>query len=245
MAYSLISAVSATAPGLNSDATTGSIDTTGATLITVVGVCLDLNALALIDNKSNSPYTSAATYDVGSLRTQIFYFVNPTVGSGHTWTLTNNRAKDISVAAWSGSATSSPLDQTSAGGNNGGSSTTYTTGSITPAQDNELVIIGLQTEGTDTPPFSVGSGFTSATAVTGVAGTAFGSALWYLIQTTAAASNPTVTIATGSNNAQGIQASFKASGGGGGGDQPMMRRWGGFQPVQGIGQSSGGGKGWG
>ncbi len=35
------------------------------------------------------------------------------------------------------------------------------------------------------------------------------------------------------------------SGGGGGSDQPMMRRWGAFQPVPGVGQSSGGGKGWG
>ncbi len=46
-------------------------------------------------------------------------------------------------------------------------------------------------------------------------------------------------------NWNGLIVSFAEVGGGGGSDQPMMRRWGGFGPVPGVGQSSGGGKGWG
>ncbi len=215
-----IAATGKAATGLDDGVTTDSVDTTGANLIVLSGDGFGDDAVACSDNKSNT-WLSAVAYDADSNRKiKIFYVYSPTVGSGHTFTLIAPRAKSLSMSAWSGAA-SSPLDQTSAGGNNGAASATFTVGSITPPENDELVIVAMSAEGTTDPPFSINGGFTMATNVAGVTAASFASGMAYLVQTSAAASNPTVTSLFGIGAyAYGVQASFKAAGGGGGATWP-------------------------
>lgn len=210
---------------VNSDATltTSSIDTSGANFIAVaIAVGEGATGFTVTDNKSNGNATAtAATYAyVGAgTRLTIYIWENPTVGSGHTFTLnkgTGSLSGGMAVRAFSGVATSSSTDQTSV--NNTPNTTSVQPGSITPTEANELVLCAWTMAGngvTDTPTTS---GLTAASALprqtTG--GGIFPIGLGYVIQTSAAAVNPTWSW-TNADYATSVIASFKQAAGGGGG----------------------------
>lgn len=208
----------------NSDAsvTTSSIDTSGANFVAVaIAVGEGATGFTVSDNKSNGNATAtAATYAyVGAgTRLTIYIWENPTTGSGHTFTLnkgTGSLSGGIGVIAFSGVKTSTSTDQTSV--NNTPNTTSVQPGIITPSEANEVVVCAWTMAGngvTDTPTTS---GLTAAYALprqtTG--GGIFPIGIGYVIQTSAAAVNPTWSW-TSADFATSVIASFKQAAGGGG-----------------------------
>lgn len=200
----------------NTVATTGSLDTTGATLLVVVLAYYSGDPPTLTDNKGNT-WTPLTEYTTGfDVANRIYYCANPTVGAGHTFTGTSVSFGLIflAVSSFSGVSTTSPFDV-----QNGNQTTSIvssiSTGSVTPSEDNELVIIGVGSSAT-LGPYTANGGFTVVQYNVNSYPTNYGGGLGYLIQTTAAAANPTWTF--GGNSAYTVAsiATFKEPGGGGG-----------------------------
>src|SRR5579862_234364 len=185
--------------------TTSGIDTTGATLLVAIGVGGDNPYAGTMSDSKGNTWIHASTPNNGG--TCNLYYCNPTsVGSGHTFTITfNGGFPSIAVAAFSGVLPSSPLDQIHDATRSG---TPNSPGSITPTQNNELVISGVMTNGGGTP--SVSGGSLAVTDSQGLVGsTSYGVGLAYVVQTSAASVTPSWT-STGSTVVSTLVASFKA-----------------------------------
>lgn len=201
-----IVAHTAAAPGANGG-TTSAIDTSGATGIYVhISEYLGASGFSLSDSKGNT-WTPRTQYSSGSVsRTRIYYCENPTVGSGHTFTYSGSGGyPTICVEAHSGTKTSSSYDQ-----ENGATNTATNSlqpGSITPTENNELIISGAA-QYIEAAISNVDSGFTVSDGIGAVSGTNVGGTMAYLYQGAAAAINPTWTFGT-TVDAAVVQASFK------------------------------------
>lgn len=166
------------------------LDTTGADLIVILTVTNDAQT-APTDSKSN-------TWSIAKSQTAfpggIYYSQPPSnkVGSSHTFTVSNaNRCAGISVAAYSGSAAASVLDQTSTSASSCGGSTCQA-GSVTPSENNEIVITTLTVDPHNTISVSDSAGtFNIRGCLEFTSGTAYAVCLADLIETTATATNPT------------------------------------------------------
>ena len=198
----------------SSSGSTSAIDTTGANLLVVV-VSSYYGAVAptLSDSKGNT-WTSIEHF-VGSgaatNRLQMYYCIGGTVGTGHTVTCTVSGAYgSVAFAAYSGVASTTPLDQHTINGVGG--VTSVQAGSVTPSEANEIVIAGLGYQ-TAAVAASIDGGFTKRVNDNPQSGVSFGVALGDLIQTTATAANPTWSW-TGAGDAVAVIATFKAAGGG-------------------------------
>lgn len=170
---------------------------------------------SISDSKGNT--WTALNNVVGNFgsNTTIYYAENPTVGTGHTFT--SGAFGSLCVSAFSGAALSSVFDQQTAGGSAaGGAGTTVQPGSVTPTQDDELIISGVGGNQYANPP-TVDSGFTIPANQPTVDGVNFGSTIGYLIQTSASAVNPTWTVDGHGLTVTCNIATFKAAAGGGGG----------------------------
>lgn len=186
-------------------------DTTGANLIVAFVSAGYATNGTLTDTKSNS-YTQATPvtgpgFNVGSL----FYAAGSlTVGSGHALTYDVSPGGGLYPAlcwaAFSGAA-SSPLDQEN---QNSGASTPLVTGSVTPSEDDELLVTGLGWDQNATS--SINSSFTKTTDAPYNAGTGLAASMAYLIQTSASAVNPAWSLSAGQNPVTAI-ATFKAASG--------------------------------
>jgi hypothetical protein len=185
--------------GAGSGVTTSAINTTGANLL--VAVCNWYASSGSVSDSNGNIWTLGFATSGADTQVSIYYVYNPTVGSGHTftWSAVNG---PITVMAWSGSA-SSPADQ-SAGQNTTGA-TTVPPGSITPSQNNELVIAGVDANNNIS---SIDSGYTITDNESYTSGVSLGGAAAYLIQTTASATNPTFTL-SGTNDSGAAIMSFK------------------------------------
>lgn len=184
MTFSLVA--STKKGGTTSGVTTDAIDTSGADLIVVHVASQAGISYTLSDNKSNT--WNALTIHDGNLFTasKFFYAINPTVGSGHTFTTSGvNSAASIQAEAWSGGKLTSPFDQ-----QNGASGTTSprSTGSVTPSEDNELVIAGLGCFLNATPTIS--ESMTVQQSLNWSSGNYIGGAIAHKVQTALAAINP-------------------------------------------------------
>jgi hypothetical protein len=161
--YYLVS--TANAPSTNAGTvTTPAITTTGVTRLYAVTAGAGA-APTVTDSKSNS-WTACTTYNGGSFYVLISYCNNPTVGTGHTFTGAHSSSyPGIAIVGFGGTVTSGAKDldvgAAVSGGSYAGSS-----GSGTPAYDNEVVIGGIcygNTSGgsittmTSVPPFTAGS----------------------------------------------------------------------------------------
>lgn len=194
--------------------TSGAINATGANLLIVVVATTTNTGGVITDSSSNSWTEVPAALGYDDLKCSVWYAVNPTVTSSHTVSVTGTGNRpSIAFSAWSGADTSAPFDQTANAQDlfNG----TVQAGSVTPTTNDQLVIAGMAATLDDGTPASIDGGFTIAQQAEGT-GNASGVYLAYLIQTTAAAANPTWTDGAIAKNA--INATFKAGGGGGGGD---------------------------
>ena len=183
--------------GGGEDPTTGAIDTTGANFLVMMCSAINGRDLTPSDSKGNT-WVSAKTLTANNMRVEIFIAENAIVGSGHTFHANSpygDSYASIAAAAFSNVKTASSTDQTNSNGS-------ATAGSITPTEDNELVIAAISASGGST---GIGGGFTVAQFVSGpVRG-----GLAYLIQSTAAAANPTWSSVSG--NLSSAIASFKHS----------------------------------
>lgn len=209
MTYALIAHATPTS-GTSSSVTTPARDTTGANLIVVFvadgnGVPSGTN---LTDSAGNT-WTALNSHNFVPCRQ--FYCQNPTTSASHTFTYANGSSfSGMSMQAFSGS-TASPLDVQSANGDIG--VTALQPGSITPTQNDDLIVTGVAIGGNPVT-FSIDSGFT-VTDNGGITGTSIANGMAYLIQGTAAAVNPQWSW-SGSQQASSTMASFKAGAGGGG-----------------------------
>jgi hypothetical protein len=168
--------------------TTGTMNSTGATLL--VAWVVDEGAITVSDSKSNT-WTALTAGTTGGISGQFFYVANPTVGSGHTCTLSGSSSfSTIVCAAYSNVVTTSPFDQETGAVVAG---TSLATGSLTPAANNSLIVTGYGGAATGTTG-SVDSGFTLNQYQAGLGGNYGAEGDAYLVQTTAAAINPTWTI---------------------------------------------------
>ncbi len=213
MAFSVIGQVGASSTTGN-NVTTGSLNTTGADLLIVAvgsyqGVANTLSDT--VGGNSNTWNGLTLKAQTGDSQIRLFWSVPTHVGSGHTFTVSSTGAyPSLCAIAVSGGKQTTPFDQ-----ENGAVSSSFqaslATGSITPTEDNELVVTaaGWSTGRTWTQP----TGYTYAgTANVDYqnygSGTNFGTVLAYQIQTTAAATNPTWT-PNASSLMDAVVASFK------------------------------------
>ena len=191
MSIALVAHVSGSASG---GFTTGSIDTTGATLLVANLTYYNVAATGqLTDSKGNTWVPFAVEFH-SDTAVRLFYCSNPTVGTGHTFSVNNSQYGSLQVAAFSGVTQLAPLDVTA---QSNGSSSSATGGSLTPTNANSLMISGLGWRNSGPSLTGVDSGYTITDTVN-PGGVICGS-LAYLIQTTATAENPTWTLSGGAN----------------------------------------------
>lgn len=184
-AIALVSHCKYDSVGLIGGGTTGSMNSTGATLLVAVQSTYFFGGNTITDSKSNTWIAATVHGNVGGNdgdTCQIWYSTSPIVGSGHTFTTCGSGYPALAVAAFSG-VSASPFDNEN--GNFGDNISSLTTGSITPSVNNCLVIAGMGIRDTPTSPFTINGGFTVTDSAENGAGLA------YLIQTSAAAANPT------------------------------------------------------
>lgn len=195
--------------------TTGAINTTGANFI-VINISYYSSGGALgppTDSKGNT-YTGLTdqTYSSFGQHNRLFYCANATVGSGHTFTWNQGTSYAIiNVGAFSNVKLSSPLDQQNGSANT--VSSTIQPGSITPVENNELVVTGVeQDDQAQTPTVS---GATLLDSFHYIPANFLGGGLGYTIQTTAAAFDPTWTVGSATTYNASTSASFKLESGAG------------------------------
>lgn len=179
--------------------TTSAIDTAGANLIVIAtGI-----SGAISDSKGNT-YTQITAGDPGC---RLWYCANPTVGSGHTFTIDGtSNFSPIAVQAFAG-AHASPLDNNTV---NSAVGTTVQPGSITPSVNNCLLVAAMSNPSAALTTTSIDSGFTQTCDRGFVGSNSYGIAMGYLSQTTAGAVNPTFTVNASSTNVAAM-AAFKHS----------------------------------
>lgn len=216
MAFALIANVAAKSANSNGFTTAG-INTTGANLL--VATVADANTLDSTVSDSNGNTWVKLTNRQIIQRCVLFYCINPgAVGAGHTFTLVGTATfGSLYVQAWSGVDIAAGFDKENGASAAGAAS--IATGSVTPANNDSLLVAGLNSDTTNT--ISINGGFTISDQLTTNGGVAVGGAMAYLVQTTAAAANPTWSW-TGANNPNAAIAVFKAGAGGGGGARARL-----------------------
>lgn len=201
MAFSAVAHTSTTA---TVNGTTAAVDTTGADLLVAVitGFGISSAFVTISDSKFNT-WTLIGSYQVsggGNTNVGMYYVASPTVGSGHTFSFAGASFSAFLVEAWSGS-TATPLDQTN-------QAAAAQAGSVTPTQDNELLVAGVvPIDGASVT--SIDLSFTISDNVAYAGGNNEAGAMAYLVETTATAKNPTWTVTSGTPGA--FIATFKAA----------------------------------
>ena len=196
------------AGGQASPQTTAAMDTTGANLLVcAVSAFAGVAEPTVTDSKGNS-WTPKTGFGSNSGRVRLHFSVPTSVGAGHTFEASN--ASDmygtIIAMAFSG-ANSSPFDNENGDGNDVGVSSTQP-GSLTPSQNNSLIIAACSPADQGAFPYGVDSSFIEANEVEGVLNTIEGLIAAYLIQGSAAAVNPTFSWTNNVNPGAAI-AAFK------------------------------------
>lgn len=192
-------------------------DTTGADIVIVGSTWYTpFSSLPTVsDNKSNGNSTALTTQNSsGGGGTCISYWKNPAVGSGHHWITSQSESfSAIGVLSFSGSNLSAPFDQENTNYTTG-STTTQTTGSVTPTsgQNNEVIVafLSLTFDSTDSSS-SINSSFSTPDTIAYQAGNTLGCAISYKIKTDGTAENPQFSWTTSTSNVGASIASFKAA----------------------------------
>jgi hypothetical protein len=169
---------------------------TGADLLIIIPVGAFVSSNAAPTDSSGNTWSFCTSQGFGGTPpgAQICFVHNPTVTSSMTVglpTSANVAAPAFAYLAFSGSiASGSPLDVQA--GNNSGATQP---GSITPSQNNSLIISAIADQSTTTD--SVNDGFTGLVQALFRGGTNYGGAAAYFIQATAAPIDPTWTSGAG------------------------------------------------
>lgn len=181
--------------------TTGTHNTTGATLIVISAAWYGIGGVIISDSKSNTYIGLTPQVTVDPFNNQLYYINAPTVGAGHTFTAAGVAAS-IAVVYFSGSSSGFDTEN----GSIVGGDSSMVTGSITPSVNNALVIAGLCDDPNSTT-YTIDSGMTPF-SLNGTPATNMGVGVAYKIQTSAAPINPTWSW-IGVNPAAATIASFK------------------------------------
>lgn len=185
--------VSITAAPNSNGGTTSNIDTTGANfiLINVSWYYPGATTPTVSDSKGNTWTSLTLRTDTTTRANRLYYAKNATVGTGHNFTVFASGAlfyPAIIVHAFSGVHVTSPFDVENGTATTSGNS--VSPGSITPTQNGALVVAGFG--GENVGSIAVGSSLTQTTR-NYFSGNNMAGATGYIIQTTAAAINPTWT----------------------------------------------------
>jgi hypothetical protein len=196
--------------GSNSDnnhvTTVGQV-TTGATRIYLfVSYFAAGTAPVITDSLSNT--WSGATLTAGAAQAaRIYYCNNPSVGGAQTFTATGTGSfPTLAMIAFSTTVVSGVIDANTGTVNNGGTGLS-SPGNVTPAHNNEILVTGVSWGAAGSPAATITAGYTITDQINFVSGTE-GGAFAYLVQTTAAATNPQWDTKSASNTA-GVIASFQ------------------------------------
>ena len=185
--------------------TTASLDTTGGNFVAIV--LAESGTSTISDNKSNTYTQLTKQTNVGGV--SIWYVTAATCGTGHTFTVTGTSTfPSICVAVFSGGKTTGVFDVQN--GATAAAATNIQCGSVTPSEDNELIIAGYSCNDDRNSTIAIDSPFT---LLDHIGSDVFGSnmsALGYSIQTTATARNPNFTW-TSSEFCQAVDATFRTA----------------------------------
>ena len=238
MAFSLIGTRGKQSADTVTTGNTTAIDTTTADLIVVVRSFYQAVGTPNLSDSAGCTWTNLMAYSSTNTRVIISYcsqFSGLVTSASHTFVATTAATAtypSISVIVLSGAKTSAdPFDSGKDAGANTSGATSLAPGSLTPSEDNCLLVTGIAAGNGSGAPGGV-TGYTidqSFDFVTTGGGRSGGIA--HLIQTTAGASNPSWTFS--SDEAAAALAVFKAATGGGATGHPTMRRWGGVPGMSG------------
>lgn len=174
---------------------TSGIDTTGATYL-IVSICSGNGSVGTLTDSKGNIWAAATPFINGSFTgQQVFYSLNPTVGTGHTFSVgTGGSNSSMTVEAFGGGLQSLDVNSQASGG--GGA--TVQAGPVTPSFAGSLVISTASTQGGISSVVSINSGFTVTDIVPdGGGGNYNSSSLAYLIQTSIVSEDPTWTLSSG------------------------------------------------
>ncbi len=198
-----------TAVGANTTTTSPAISTTGASLIVVTLSQFGGAGFAAVSDSVFNSYTAGPSNTTGNIcHVAMFYKYAPSTSASHTFTFTGSSVyAGIYVQVFSGT-TGSTIDQQ----NNNvtpGPTTTTQPGSITPANNNEVVTSGVCFSDSSAT-YSVNSSMIRTDTNNWNGSSNEGGAAAYIVQTSAGAINPTWTAGTQSiNEAAAVIASFQ------------------------------------
>ncbi len=181
-----ISFVASTKIGGTNGGTTPSIDTTGAKLIVITGAYYGVSAggpgITVSDSLGNTWTPLTERGPNGTSNSRHWYCINPTVGTGHTFTSAGTGAiPAIFVTAWSTTGGTFAFDVENGGTVSGNGS--FTVGAVTPSSAPAVVLHGWVQVAA--PTVTSEAGWTVAESLPTVGGTNFGGGVAYQIQTTA------------------------------------------------------------
>ncbi len=208
----LVSHVQSVVGNTSSVTTSPGIDTTGANLIVVnvTGFNLGGGSQTLTDNKSNTTYVALSQAGSGTCHNNLWYILSPTVGSGHTFTYNSGGSSifgTIQVAAFSGAVPSFDRETTNS---NSSPATTIQPGSITPGNNNEVVMTGVCfSDDAGSSTYTINGSYTITDFIGFATGNNEGGGLAYLVQTSAAATNPTWTDSSSATTQTASIAAFR------------------------------------
>lgn len=212
MAFALVASVQT--PGGATGGTSAAIDTTGANLLTFNASYFGTAGVTISDSKGNTwALRKNDGVAVDNNTDSLYDCLNPTVGTGHTFTVGTPGGSNYSVgqiAAWSGATTPATVDGTPTG--TAVAALTVQPGSRTPGQAGSLFVTGFS--GHEVTGVTINSGFTIAGQTNTVGGVNYSGAMAYLIQGAAAAINPTWTATDATGNHATMAVYIPAAGGG-------------------------------
>lgn len=224
---------SATTAYGESGGTSGLINSTGATLgVIVIGYYVG-GTPSVSDSKGNTWTPRTAYSGTGEPAIRIYYSALTSVGASHTFTVSGSGIyAAICASVFSGGTVYGQESGSTA------NAATKQPGSITPAENNELLISGvISNDGTESQPtFGVDGGFAKTHNQLYFSSNCYAVAMGYLIQTTAAAANPTWSWGGGAHDVAANMATFKITAGAD--EQPAAKRTGGV-PFAGQRRNSG------
>ncbi len=209
MSITPVSNVTFGGTGGSGSGTSSAIDTTGANLLVIAIGCIGGATPSVPTDSKGNTWVALTASTLGNTRQQIYYAKNATVGSGHTFSVTGAGFVSFVASAWAGADTVDPFDQQS--GANTAAGTSLSPGSVTPTTNGQLVIVGTCMVNA-TAGFAVNGGFSILGTVTSSGGNHLAESCAYLVQTTAAAANPSYSW-TGTDEASSRIATFRASDG--------------------------------
>jgi hypothetical protein len=173
--------------------TTSAVDTTGSTFIAIAWAAYSLpSGFSVTDNKGNGSASTLTVYGNES-GTLWQYYAQPTVGSGHTFTLNNTLGPpyaQVCIYVWKG--VTGLLDSgTDSGANPSSGTTCQPASAINPGSGTHVVLTAVADNSHMSTTQAINSGYTADQVLAGISGDYISLATAHLIQNPGASTQPT------------------------------------------------------